>query len=41
MGEFTKNQYRGEDYLKKGAWRVFRFKGGPWQERGAGVFDGG
>ena len=28
--------------LKKDAWTVCRFKGGAaWQERGAGVFEGG
>ena len=26
-GRFTKKQYRGGDYLKKGAWAVCRFKG--------------
>ena len=26
---------------KEGAWTVCRFKGGAWQERGGGVFEGG
>ena len=38
-GGFTKNQYRRGDYLKRGAWTVFRFRG-DWQEKG-GVFKGG
>ena len=32
-GGGTKNQYRGGDCLKRGAWTVCRFKGA-WQERG-------
>ena len=39
-GGVMKNQYRGEDCLKRGgAWTVCQFKGA-WQERG-GVFEGG
>ena len=33
---FTKNQYRGGDCLKKGAWTVCQFKGG-----GGAVSEGG
>ena len=37
----TKNQYRGGNCLKRGAWTVCRFKGETWQERGGGVFEEG
>ena len=39
---FARNQYRGGNCLKRGAWTVCRFKGGGLgkKERG-GVFDGG
>ena len=40
-GGVTKNQYIGRDCLKKGTWKVFRFKGEAWQEREGGVFEGG
>ena len=36
-----KNQYRGSDCLKRGAWTVCQFKVGAWQERGGSVFEGG
>ena len=37
-----KNQYIGGGCLKRsGAWTVCRFKGGAWQERRGGVFEGG
>ena len=42
-GEFTKTQYRDEDCLEKGG-RLGQFtdlRGGGWQERGGGVFEGG
>ena len=32
-GGFTKNQYIGEDYLKRGAWTVCRFKRGLARKR--------
>ena len=40
-GGHEKPIYRG-DCLKRGPWTICRFKGGPWQERGAGggVFEG-
>ena len=28
-------------WLKRGAWTFCRFKGGAWQKRGGGVFEGG
>ena len=38
-GQFTKNQYRGRDCLKRrGAWIVSRFKGGAWEEGGGWCF---
>ena len=43
-GEFTKNQYRRGDYLKRGAWTVWRFRGegvGAWEERWGGDFEVG
>ena len=41
-GKFTKNQYRRGDCLKRGAWTVWRFKGGreDWRGRGGSVFEG-
>ena len=36
-----KNQYRGGDCLKRGAWTVCRFKGGFGKKEGGGVFEGG
>ena len=39
--EFIKNWYRGGDCLKRGAWTVFRFKGGALQEREGWCFWGG
>ena len=42
MGDFTKNQYIGVGYLKRGALAVYRFKVGAWEKRwGGGVFEGG
>ena len=37
---FTKNQYRGGDCLKKGAWTVCQFKGGGGlgKNKGGGCF---
>ena len=35
-----KNQYRGGDCLKRGAWTVCRFKGGFGKKEGGGVFEG-
>ena len=40
-GGFMKNQYRGEDCLKRGAWTVCQFKGVLGKERGGGVLEGG
>ena len=41
-GSSWKNQYRGRNHLKKGAWMFLRFKGwGAWHERGAWCFWGG
>ena len=31
----------GDCLKREEAWTVYRFKGGAWQERGGGVFDGG
>ena len=31
---FMKNQYRGGDYLKGGAWTVWKFKRGLGKKRG-------
>ena len=46
MGEFPKNQYKGEDCLNKGDWTVCRLNGGgkeglAWQERKGVVFQKG
>ena len=40
-GGLTKNQYRGDELPKKGAWTVCRFKGGLGKKDGGGVFEGG
>ena len=41
-GGFTKHQYiNGADFLKRGAWTVYRFKRGAREETGGGVFEGG
>ena len=34
IGRFTKNQYRGEDCLKRGAWTVCKTSGGLTRKRG-------
>ena len=45
MGEFLKNQYKGEDCLNKGDWTVCRLNGGKgglaWKERKGVVFEKG
>ena len=41
-GEFTKNWYKEQDCLKRGAWTVCRFKGGGLGKKDeGGVFEGG
>ena len=32
--ENTKNQYIADNFLKRGAWQVCRFRGVAWQRRG-------
>ena len=39
--DFTKNQYEGGDYLKRGDWTVCRFNGGLGRKRGGCFWGGG
>ena len=38
-GGVTEKQYRGGNYLKRGAWTICRFKGGLARKKGAGIVD--
>ena len=41
LGGFTKNQYRGGNCLKRGAWTVCRFNGGLGEKEGVVFLMGG